>query len=175
MQETKKPFQYKQGLDIRILSEKKAKVLSASKYDGDYIFAFDDYEDREIIKDKIRVFKKYMPKKVPKFYIFCAFDRNDKWNSKFWKNDIVEVFERLKILMQHQCIPYLMRYEKWTESPFPELYTSLSSWCNQPSNFKKMSFSQANKHNARITKFKREYPDIVEKYFNEKYKENENK
>ena len=34
-----KPFQYKQGIDERLLTEEKVKVLSKSKYKGDYIFA----------------------------------------------------------------------------------------------------------------------------------------
>lgn len=169
--ETKKPFQYKQGMDIRILTERKARMLSRCSYDGDYIFAFDNYADRVIIEEKIILFKKYMPKKVPKFYIFCAFDRNEKWDMKFWKNDIVEIFERLKILMEHQCLPYLMRFERWEKSPYRPLYIALSSWCNSPAIFKKQSFAQASKNNKNLSKFRRDCPEIIEKYFNLKYHE----
>ena len=171
LQETKKPFQYKQGLDIRILTERKAKVLSESKYEGDYIFAFDNYEDRVLIEEKIILFKKYMPNKVPKFYIFCAFDRDDKWDKAFWKRDVVEIFERLKILMKHRCIPYLMRFERWQKSPCPALYSALSSWCNQPANFKKMTFLEAIRENGRLIRYRNENLDIVEKYFSLRYSE----
>ena len=41
LQQTGKPFQFKQGLDERLLTDEKCALLFASKYDGDYIFAFD--------------------------------------------------------------------------------------------------------------------------------------
>jgi len=171
LQELKKPFQYKQGLDIRILTEKKAEALSKSKYEGDYIFAFDNYEDRIIIENKIIIFKKWLNTKVPKFYVFCAFDRNNNWDDKFWENDIIEIFERLKILMKHKCLPYLMLFEKWKQSPFPDLYQAIRSWCNSPANFKKKSFMQSSKENKYLLSFKRKYPNIVKKYFHLKYGE----
>ena len=49
---TKKPFQFRQGLDIRLMTEEKAKKLTQSKYYGDYIFAFDHIEDKELISKK---------------------------------------------------------------------------------------------------------------------------
>mgnify|MGYP000854486366 CR=1 FL=1 len=169
---TNKPFQYKQGLDIRILTDQKAEVLSRSKYDGDHIFAFDNYKDRVIIERKIQVFKKYLNKRPPKFYIFCAFDRDGKWDSDFWEHDIIEIFERLKILMRYKCIPYLMKFERWKTSPFPELYADLTSWCNVPAQFKKQSFNQTGKKRMNyLLKFKKQYPHIVEKYFDLKYGE----
>jgi hypothetical protein len=171
LQQTNKPFYYNQGLDIRLLTEEKASVLAQSKYAGDYIFAFDNYKDKKIIIEKIEIFKKYLPTKVPKFYIFCAFDYNNVLDKAFWKKDVEEVFERLKILMQYKCIPYIMKYEKWRKSPYSPLYSALSSWCNQPANFKKMSFLQAIKNNTNLSKFKRECPDVVEKYFKIRYDE----
>lgn len=174
---TNKPFQYKQGLDIKILTEQKAEILLRSKYEGDYIFAFDNYRDKKIIERKIKIFKKYMPNKIPKFYVFCAYDRKDKWDTDFWENDIVEIFERLKILMKYKCLPYLMRFERWETSPFPYIYASLATWCNQPSPFKKMSFIQflsafpSIENFKYFLSFKRKYPHIVEKYFDLRYDE----
>lgn len=40
LQSIGKPFQYKQGLDERLLTDEKCEMLFSSKYDGDYIFAF---------------------------------------------------------------------------------------------------------------------------------------
>lgn len=40
LQQTGKPFQFKQGLDERLLTDEKCAMLFASKYDGDYIFCF---------------------------------------------------------------------------------------------------------------------------------------
>ena len=41
LKNTGKPFQFRQGLDIRLMTPKKAKLLNEVKYHGDYIFAFD--------------------------------------------------------------------------------------------------------------------------------------
>lgn len=49
---TNKPFQFRQGLDLRLLTDEKAKVLNEAKYNGDIIFAFDHIEDKEIIEEK---------------------------------------------------------------------------------------------------------------------------
>jgi hypothetical protein len=35
---TGKPFQFKQGLDERLLTEERCALLFGSRYDGDYIF-----------------------------------------------------------------------------------------------------------------------------------------
>ena len=169
LQATKKPFQYIQGLDIRILNAKKAQILSTSKYNGDYIFAFDDIGDKEIIEKKIKLFKKYMPNIVPKLYIFCAFDRKNRWDSIFWYNDIINIFERLKILMKYKCLPYLMKFEKWNTNEFRFIFTLLSSWCNQPSIFKKMSFRQYHSNNNHLIRFEKQYPEIADKYFDLKF------
>ena len=48
-----KPFQYKQGMDERLLTDEKCQVLFNSKYDGDYIFAFDNLADYDLIKRKL--------------------------------------------------------------------------------------------------------------------------
>lgn len=59
MQETGKPFQFKQGLDERLLTPEKCELLFGSKYDGDYIFAFDNVADADIIESKMALAGKY--------------------------------------------------------------------------------------------------------------------
>lgn len=48
--ETGKPYKFKQGLDERLLTEEKCKLLFESKYDGDFTFAFDKIEDYDVIE-----------------------------------------------------------------------------------------------------------------------------
>ena len=57
-------FQFRQGLDERQLAEsghgeEMAIMLSKSKYHGDYIFAFDNWKDRDIIERALKIWKKY--------------------------------------------------------------------------------------------------------------------
>ena len=79
---TGKPFQFKQGLDERLLTDEKCEALFSAKYDGDYIFAFDNIADAEIIEKKMVLARKYT-NRVLKFYCFTGFDRADKWDEDF--------------------------------------------------------------------------------------------
>ena len=144
LQNINKRFQFKQGLDERILNDEKTKMLVESKYYGDYIFAFDNIEDKDIIIEKLKIWRKYYTTtaQTTKFYIFCGFDRNDVYDEKFWKQDIIDTFERVKILMQYGCLPYIMRHENYNNSPYRGIYITLARWCNQPSFFKKQSLNQ---------------------------------
>ena len=77
--------------------------------------------------------------KIPKFYTFCGFDREDKWNAEFWKQDLWDLWKRIELLMRYQCLPYIMRFNRYEESPYRGTYINLAAWCNQPSAFKKKS------------------------------------
>lgn len=141
LQATGKPFQYKQGLDERLLTDEKCKALFKSNYDGDYIFAFDNISDYELVEKKLQLLRKYT-NKTPKFYVFCGFDREDKWDDVFWGQDIEGAFRRIDLLARYQCLPYIMRYKDYIHSPFQGIYVNLARWCNQPSLFKKLTYRE---------------------------------
>lgn len=141
LKETGKAFQFKQGLDERLLTDEKCELLFSSKYDGDFIFAFDDVEDAKLIEEKISLARKYTSSTF-KFYVFCAFDRKDKWDVDFWVRDIFNAFIRIEILMKHRCIPYIMRFKCYEDSPYKGMYIDIARWCNQPSLFKKKSLRE---------------------------------
>ena len=141
LQATGKPFQFKQGLDERLLTDEKCSILFASKYDGDYIFAFDNVSDAKLIEQKIKLVRKYTDV-VMKFYCFTGFDRDDKWDEAFWKQDIFDLLARIEILMRNRCLPYVMRFNRYVESPYRGIYISVARWCNQPSFFKKKSLRE---------------------------------
>jgi hypothetical protein len=181
--EINRSFQFRQGLDIRLLTEKKAEVLAKSKYKGDFIFAFDNILDKDLIINKINLWKKYYTKKGnTKLYVFCGFDRNNQYDLSFWKQDIIDTFERIKILMTYGCIPYIMRHENYLKSPFYGMYTTLARWCNQPSFFKKESLREyvyitdgigrEDKDYAAkryINQFEKDYPEIAKLYYDLKF------
>ena len=161
---TGKPFQFRQGLDIRLLQEGHAKKLCNSKYHGDFIFAFDHVNEAKLIERKLQLWRKWCSK-TTKLYVLCAFDSwdyevvatdlQDNYHHYFLKRmngfnsqeerdqvDIEGVFERIQILMKYGCLPYIMRFEKYKESRYRGVYTELARWCNQPNFFKKKSFRQ---------------------------------
>ena len=113
LQATGKSFQFKQGLDIRLMTDEKAKLLSECKYDSNVYFAFDNIEDKEVIDKKLEIWKKYNPKKNTMLYVFCGFDRNEKYDDDFWKQDLIDLFDRIHIIMKRQSYPYIMRHENY--------------------------------------------------------------
>lgn len=174
LQATGKPFQFKQGLDERLLTDEKCEMLFKSKYDGDYIFAFDNVADYELIERKLQLLRKYTDK-YPKFYVFCGFDREDKWGDEFWKQDIFDMFKRIELLMKYHCLPYIMRCNRYLESPYQGVYKTVAAWCNQPSFFKKKSLREfglasgsGSARNRYIVDFEEKYPEF-KKYMDMKW------
>lgn len=144
--DTKRPFQFRQGLDERMLAqnpdgELMAEMLAKSKYHGDFIFAFDNWKDRDLIERALKIWKHYNPKKGTKFYLFCGFKQSTDKKDLFYK-DIWELFQRIKTLMSYGCVGYVMRHEDYHKAPVSNIYVQIARWCNQQQFYKKMSFWQ---------------------------------
>lgn len=179
----KKPFKFKQGLDERILTDEKCKMLFSSNYDGDYTFAFDNVADYDLIKSKLEMIRQYRKSKSIKFYVLVGFESTDAV-------DIENAFKRIKLLMEYQCLPYIMRYQNknyspWKNSSYRGMYVALARWCNQPSIFKKMSFRHFCEANQALRKvdlnlcssmqalnnFEEKYPEIAHRYFDLRFED----
>lgn len=176
---TGKRFQFKQGMDERLLTDEKCEVLFSSNWIGDYIFAFDNIKDRRLVERKLQLMRKHTTK-TPKFYVFCAYNHEDPdhYPEEFWASDIGNLFERIKILMSYRAKPYVMRYADYKQSPYFGMYNSLASWCNQPQFLNKMSFREYCERNYSLnrrslmrylTDFERQHPEIATKYFDMKW------
>jgi len=175
LQETGKPFEFKQGIDLRLINDRIAKLLNESKYAGEYTFAFDDIEDKAKILNKLKIWRKYNQSRL-QFYVLAGYDKENNYGHQFWVNDIANTFERIKILMQHRCLPYIMRYKEYENSPFRGMYINIAGWCNQPHLLKKMSFREyslkKNPNGASqryMENFEKQYPAIAKKYFDMKW------
>ncbi|MDP4152576.1 MAG: hypothetical protein Q8865_03920 [Bacillota bacterium] len=172
-----KPFKFKQGLDERLLTEEKCKILFTANYDGDYTFAFDNIEDYELIHSKLKMIRKYTKSKSVKFYVLVGFKSTDS-------TDIENAFRRIELLLHYRCLPYIMRYMNqndtpWKRSRYRGLYITMARWCNQPSIVKKMTFREFCVANQALHKtngtlcaamkalveFEVEHPDIAARYF----------
>lgn len=137
-----KRFQFKQGLDERLLTKEKVLAISEWKYDGEVIFAFDNIEDKDLIISKLKLIRETVPdwKRELKFYVFCGCDKDDKYDDEFFKRDIHNLFERIDILSQYGAKPYIMRFEKVYETKFSSFYASVAAWCNKPSIFNTFTY-----------------------------------
>lgn len=165
LQATGKRFKFKQGLDERLLTDEKCDLLCQSEYDGPITFAFDKIADYRLIEKKLQLIRKYTDKRFT-FYVLCGYESLDA-------QDIENVFIRIRLLMQYGCIPYIMRYEDYRNSPYRGMYITLARWCNQPSFLKKKSFRQyaeiANGPGGAAARyaeeFERQHPEIATEYF----------
>lgn len=144
---TGKAFKFKQGLDERLLTPEMCELLFTSKYAGDFTFAFDNIKDARLIERKIVMARRYTDRPL-KFYCFCGYDREGKWDNDFWTRDIFELLYRIEILVKYHCLPYVMRFYRYTESPWRGVYISIARWCNQPNFYKKMSLREFAKRNG---------------------------
>lgn len=181
--DTKKPFKFKQGLDERLLTDEKCELLFNANYDGDFTFAFDNISDYELIKKKLQMIRRHTNSKSIKFYVLVGFEGTGA-------EDIENAFKRLELLMQYQCLPYIMRYQDknrkpWQESKYRGMYVALARWGNQPSIYKKMSFryfceaNQALKPKGAplcstmraMVEFENDYPEIAKKYFDLRFED----
>lgn len=178
--ETGKKFKFKQGLDERLLTDEKCRIIFNSKYDGDVTFAFDSIKDYELIHKKLCMIRRHTDTKNIKFYVLVGYESTDA-------TDIENCFKRIELLMRYQCIPYIMRYQNknespWIHSPYSGMYATIARWCNQPKFIKKKSFRQFCEANQELKKkeglcasmramkqFENEYPEIAKKYFDIKY------
>lgn len=175
---TGKRFQFKQGMDERLLTDEKCDVIFNSRWLGDYIFAFDNIKDRRLVERKLQLMRQHTDI-VPKFYVFCGFnhDAPDTYPDGFWENDIRDVFERVRVLMSHKAMPYIMRYPDYRKSPYRGMYDTIARWCNQPSFIKKKSFrefvfntpGQNNSAPVYLAEFERQHPEIAMEYFDMKW------
>ena len=168
LQATGKRFQFKQGCDERLLTDEKCEALfKKSKWIGDYIFAFDNYKDKEIIIQKLDLLRKHTTK-MCKFYCFCGYNHDaDIYDNEFWVNDLYELFLRIEILMKYRCLPYIMRHENYNKSPFRGMYITVARWCNQPSFYKKMSFREfciTNGENSSAYKYSTEFEKLYPQF-----------
>lgn len=169
-----KRFQFKQGMDERLLTDEKCEVVFSSNWIGDYIFAFDNIKDKELVERKLQLIRKYTDK-IPKFYCFCGYNHlnPNSYSDEFWAKDVEDLMERIKVLMTYRALPYIMRYADYVKSPHKILYVALAGWCNQPNFFKKASFREycANRKNwtNALNEFEVMYPDVAHKYFDMKW------
>jgi hypothetical protein len=160
-------FEFKQGMDIRLMTDKKAEYLKNSRYCGKYIFAFDNIHDAEQIKKGLAAFRKHIHVEA-KCYVLCAYENQDAV-------DIYATFKRIAILWRYRVLAYIMRFEAYKTAPEPyrSMYIQLARWCNQPNFQYKLSlreFCELSKGKAlrELNRFEEMHPDFSI-WLNKKY------
>lgn len=115
--ESKACVDFNQGLDIRLVNERNLELIRQIKVKTIH-FAFDRWQDREIIEPRLRMFRDrtgYERHKVS-VYILCNFDTT-------LEQDIY----RIQLCRELCFSPYPMIYDK---EHCDSVYRSLQNWCN---------------------------------------------
>lgn len=118
---------FSQGLDIRMMTEEKAEMLKQMKVKQVH-FAWDNYEDKEIIIPKFEMFKKITQwdKRKLSVYVLTNFDTTHEQD-----------LERIYTLRDLGYWPYVMIYNK-EQLPKGHITRKLQRWVNMRAVFEKV-------------------------------------
>lgn len=137
LRETGKPFTFKQGMDFRLLTEDKMKLLETCTLYGKtdknslrtFYFAFDNYLDKNEIENKLTLWNKIFKRSDMKvFYVICGY----KWDrySDFYEDDYFELIMRLRILLKQKAKPYIMKFDGCKGHKYEKQISVLAQFCN---------------------------------------------
>ena len=110
---------FSQGVDIRLMTEKKAEMIRKVKMKNIH-FAWDRYEDKDMIVPKFRMFKEITNINYRKMgvFILCNFDTT-----------LEQDLERIYTVRDLGYSPYVMLYDK-EHIPRGHIMKKLQRWCN---------------------------------------------
>lgn len=111
--------EFNQGLDIRLITEKNLEILKRIRVDKPH-FAYDRYEDKDIIEPKMRMVREATgwnrSKGRPTVFILVNFNTT-----------LEQDIERIQFCRSLEWTPYPMIYDKEHCKP---VYKKLQRWCN---------------------------------------------
>ena len=102
--DTKAYVNFSQGLDARLMTPKKAELLSKIKI-KDVHFAWDRIEDKDIIIPRLKMIKNITQWRAKKFTVYCIVGDRER---DVTKDDIF----RIETLREIGMYPYIMIYDK---------------------------------------------------------------
>ena len=119
--DSKAKVNFNQGLDIRMITERKAEMLEQIPIQMIH-FAWDRYEDKEIIQPKFKLFREHSTVNFRYLIVYCLVGDRER---KVLDSDL----ERIYWLRDNGYTPYVMIYEKYQLPKGHELL-KLQRWVN---------------------------------------------
>ena len=117
--ESKAVVEFNQGLDVRLLTDKNMELLKQIRLKGIH-FAFDRWQDKDIVEPKLREFARKTGFNKDKgnvmVYILTNFDTT-----------IEQDLYRIQLCRELKFSPYPMIYDKEHADP---IYRKMQRWCN---------------------------------------------
>lgn len=116
---SKAKINFNQGLDIRLINDRNIELLKQMRFDGIH-FAFDRWQDKDIIEPKLRQFAEKTGFNKDRgrvmVYILMNFDTT-----------IEQDIYRIQLCRELKFAPYPMIYDKEHADP---TYRKIQRWCN---------------------------------------------
>lgn len=129
--DSKAKVNFNQGLDIRLVNERNLELMKKIRMDGIH-FAFDRWQDKELIEPKLRMFKEKTgfdkDKGKVMVYILTNFDTT-----------IEQDLYRIQLCRELRFSPYPMIYDKEHADP---IYRKIQRWCSNFIFWKVPTFEQ---------------------------------
>ena len=119
--DSKAQVNFNQGLDIRMMTAEKAEMLSRIKMQTIH-FAWDRYEDKDLVLPRFEEFKKYSKVCPHNLYVYVLCGDREK---RIRPEDL----ERIYWLRDHGYAPYVMLYDK-EHLPTKHELKRLQRWVN---------------------------------------------
>ena len=121
--DSKSKVDFNQGLDIRLINDKNLELLKQTRIERVH-FAFDRWQDKDIVVPKLKLFKEKtnLARRMVTVYILCNYDTT-----------IEQDIYRIQVCRELDFNPYPMIYDKEHAAP---IYRKLQRWC-RPQIFQK--------------------------------------
>lgn len=116
---------FNQGVDIRTMTEEKASYIKRMKINRVH-FAWDRYEDKDLIIPKFKAFKAVTGWDRRKMVVYCLTNYNTTHEQDL---------ERVYTLRELGFDPYIMIFNKWETKP-TDTVRRLQRWVNSPAIFR---------------------------------------
>ena len=119
LRDSKASVELNQGIDIRLINDRNLKLLQQIKLDHIH-FAFDRWQDKDIIEPRLRDFVKATGYNRGKGHVMCYILVN-------FDTTIEQDIYRIQLCRELNISPYPMIYDKEHCKP---IYKKLQRWCN---------------------------------------------
>lgn len=117
--ESRAKVNFNQGLDIRLMTEEKAKALAQIRTETIH-FAWDRYEDKDMILPKFEMFRRISTTRPNELIVYTLCNFGETFD---------EALDRIYILRDMGYSPYVMLYDKEHIERGSD-YLRLQRWCN---------------------------------------------
>lgn len=131
---TERSCRFIQGLDVRLMTPRKARRLQELKYHRSVCFAFDNIADRASIERGLATYRADCARKQTLAYVLVGYYKRGE-------DELADAIERVEILTRYNVDPYIMKHDNYKLDPFANIYVELARWSNQPM-FRKTTFGE---------------------------------